>query len=105
MSKSSVKTSSPPIAQIIELLGKKWMMRVIWELRSGALTFRGLQERCDNMSPSVLNTRLRELEENSLIDKNAPGGYELSALGRELLIVYEPLNVWAAKWVEQRDKR
>ena len=92
----------PAIAEIVELLGKKWVMRIIWELRSKPLTFRELQSACENLSPTVLNSRLKLLRENRLLDKHLDRGYDLTAMGRELLEVYKPLNQWAIVWQKAR---
>ena len=50
-----------PIMALMDLLGRRWALRVIWELRDGRLTFRALQEACGGVSPTVLNQRVREL--------------------------------------------
>lgn len=92
----------PAIAEIIELLGKKWVMRIIWELREEPLTFRALQVACGNISPTVLNSRLKLLEASILVEKNKPNGYRLSETGRDLLEVYKPLNQWASTWQAKR---
>ena len=49
--------SGRPIMALLDLLGRRWALRMLWELREGGLSFRALQERCDGVSPSVLNTR------------------------------------------------
>jgi len=46
---------------LLDLLGRRWTLRVIWELRDAPLLFRELQARCEGMSSSVLNQRLQEL--------------------------------------------
>ena len=51
------------INEAMELCHRRWMLRVIWELREGAWTFRALQARCGDLSPTVLNQRLTELRE------------------------------------------
>lgn len=43
------------------MLGRRWALRLAWELRDGPLGFRNLQSRCDAMSSSVLSQRLAEL--------------------------------------------
>ena len=64
-----------PIMAALDLLGRRWTLRVLWELRDGsAASFRELRERCDKMSTSVLNQRLAELREAGLVDAGA-GGY------------------------------
>ena len=51
---------------VLDLLGRRWMLRVLWQLRDGPLTFRALREQCDAVSPSVLNTRLAEMRDAGL---------------------------------------
>jgi len=87
---------------LLDLLGRRWALRVLWELRSGPLTFRGLRARCDEMSPSVLNTRLRELREAGIIDDRSTAGYALTQHGRDLLRALEPFNEWAKAWARRQ---
>jgi DNA-binding HxlR family transcriptional regulator len=89
--------SGRPIMALLDLLGRRWALRTIWELRDGPSTFRELQDRCDGMSSSVLNQRLAELREAGIVDLGQ-GGYELTAEGRRLLDAYGPLDAWAERW-------
>lgn len=89
--------SGKPIMALLDLLGRRWALRVIWELREGPLLFRSLQERCAGMSSSVLNQRLRELREAGVIE-GGDGGYRLTGEGRRLLDAYPPLHAWAERW-------
>ena len=82
---------------LLDLLGRRWTMRILWELRSAPLSFRALQAACGQMSPSVLNLRLRELGCAALVE-STPEGYALTARGRELLALFGPLNDWAEDW-------
>jgi DNA-binding HxlR family transcriptional regulator len=85
---------------LLDLLGRRWALRVLWELRDGdALSFRELQARCGGVSSSVLNDRLRELREASIVDAEpAAGGYRLTREGAELVRALEPLSTWAKRW-------
>jgi DNA-binding HxlR family transcriptional regulator len=83
---------------LFDLLGRRWTLRILWELRDGGLTFRELQARCDTMSSSVLNQRLRELRAADIVALADAGGYELTAGGRALLDALLPLHAWAADW-------
>lgn len=87
-----------PIMALLDLLGRRWVMRIIWELRDTPLTFRELRERCDAMSPTVLNQRLHELRETSIIETAESGGYTLSQPGRDLLQAMMPLLHWSDEW-------
>ena len=85
---------------LLELLGKRWTMRVLWELRASRLTFRALQQACDGVSPAVLNDRLRELRDGKLVDLGDGEGYGLTALGKELLERFTPIVSWAERWAK-----
>lgn len=87
-----------PIMALLDLLGRRWVMRIIWELRGAPLTFRQLREQCDAMSPTVLNARLHELRATSIIEVGASGGYTLSPAGNTLLAAMMPLLHWSEDW-------
>ena len=93
--------SGRPIMAALDLLGRRWALRVLWELREAPLTFRAIQEACDSVSPTVLNTRLGELKEAGLVETTS-GGYILSSLGRGLCTALAPLQKWANGWARQR---
>jgi DNA-binding HxlR family transcriptional regulator len=86
-----------PIMALLDLLGRRWAMRVIWELRGEPLTFRDLQAACDGMSSSVLNQRLGELREAGIAER-AGEGFRLTDDGRRLLEAFAPLDAWARRW-------
>jgi len=92
--------SGRPIMVVLDLLGRRGAMRVLWELRGKeALTFRALQDAADT-NPALLNTRLKELREAGLVDHE--GGYRLTAQGRALLKAMQPLWDWAHAWGSAR---
>ncbi len=87
-----------PIMALFDLLGRRWAMGVLWTLsQSGPLTFRELQQRCETISPTVLNVRLKELREARLVE-HAGEGYQPSAMGRELYALLVPLGAWSRAW-------
>lgn len=83
---------------LLDLLGRRWLLRVLWELRGAPLTFRQLRERCDAMSPTVLNRRLRELRDAGIVVLEQPGGYALTRSGAQLLEALMPLQRWSEQW-------
>jgi DNA-binding HxlR family transcriptional regulator len=94
-----------PIMAAFDLLGRRGVLRIMWELRSAEpFTFRALQAATE-LSPATLNTRLRELREAGLLDAEA--GYRLTALGLQLPTALEPLHTWSVKWARSagRPKR
>lgn len=91
-------TTGRPLNALLDLLGRRWAMRILWELREGPCTFRALQERCGGISPTVLNQRIRELRQTALIEAGEDPGYQLTPLGQELGEVMAPLKAWADRW-------
>ncbi len=96
---------SRPIMQVLEWLGRRWTLRVLWELRAGALPFRALQQRCDAVSPTVLNDRLRELRAAGVVEWQEASGYALTAEGRALGALLLPMNAWAERWARRARSR
>ena len=78
----------------LDLLGRRWTLRLLWELREGPLTFRAIRDACEQVSPTVLNTRLRELKESGIVE-STDAGYALTAQGRKLRRSLAPLYRWA----------
>ena len=97
----SQQRAKEAINAALELFNRRWVLRVLWELRGEAMSFRALQSACGDLSPTVLNQRLAELREAALVDAGE-AGYALTPLGRELIVAFEPLTAWALRWHSQR---
>ena len=87
-----------PIMVLLDLLGRRWSLRILWELREAPLTSRALRAACDEASPTVLQARLSELREAGFIELVPAGGYELTGPGRELNETLLPLHRFAERW-------
>lgn len=88
-----------PIMALLDLLGRRWTLRIVWELREEPKRFRELQDLI-GASPTIVNTRLAELREAKLVELDEAVGYRLTALGNELLRLFLPLHVWSEKWAK-----
>ena len=92
-----------PVAKAAEIIGDPWSILIVRELLLGSSRFNLLQRGLPRISPTVLNTRLKELEERGVIVKRRLNGqrghdYRLTAAGRELSAVVEALAVWGMRW-------
>jgi len=90
-----------PLMAALDLLGRRWALRILWELTDGPRGARELRQRCDAMSPSVLYQRLAELTEAQLITQDASNRYQLTPLGQALATAIAPLDQWARTWARQ----
>jgi len=91
-------TTGRPLMAALDLLGRRWTLRILWELRDGPLGARALRVRCDEMSSSVLYQRLGELTDAGLVQRDDEERYELTTLGGQLGSAIEPLDAWARRW-------
>ncbi len=96
-------TTGRPIMALLDLLGRRWTLRVLWELRDQTLSFRSLQARCDAMSPSVLNQRLSELRDAGVVELLPEGGFRLTTEGGRLLDALAPIDKWANRWAKREN--
>ena len=92
-----------PIMVLLDLLGWRWALRILWELRQQTLTSRSLRAACDEASPTVLQARLSELRAAGFIELVPSSGYRLTAMGRELQDHLLPLHRFAERWSKLKD--
>lgn len=97
-------TTGRPIMAAMDLLGRRWTLRLIWELRDGPVGARALLARCEGLSSSVLYQRLGELTASGLIASNGDG-YRLTSLGAGLGRALAPLDAWARDWAAEGVQR
>jgi DNA-binding HxlR family transcriptional regulator len=83
---------------LLDLLGRRWALRILWELRQQPASFQVLQRRCDSMSTSVLSQRLGELREAQLVERDQAGAYTLTESGSGLLARLDGIDAWTQEW-------
>ena len=90
--------SGRPVMALLDLLGRRWTLRIVWELREQTLTSRAMRAACDEVSPTVLQARLSELREAGFVELIPGSGYRLTELGRDLQETFLPLHRFAERW-------
>ncbi|AVT34374.1 transcriptional regulator [Plantactinospora sp. BC1] len=85
----------------LDLFGRRWSLRIVWELHGGPLGFRALRQRCDSMSSSVLRQRLGELVDAGLVRQGPDSGYALTELGHGAYEALRPLLRWSERWAAE----
>lgn len=89
-----------PIMALFDLLGRNWAMGIIWNLQDGSATFRELQQRCESISPGILNNRIKELREAAIVERTLEG-YQLTQRGKELMELLRPFGEWSRNWSKE----
>jgi DNA-binding HxlR family transcriptional regulator len=88
-----------PVMALLDLLGRRWTMRLLWELRDGPMRFVALRKAAGGMSQSVLVVRLAELTAAGIVEETKDG-YALTPRGRTLTAQLVKLDRWALEWAE-----
>jgi DNA-binding HxlR family transcriptional regulator len=86
---------------LLDLLGRRWALRLVWDLRDRRLNFRDLLELLDGNS-GALNTRIKELRQAGIVDHLDGHGYGLTPEGKKLLESLLPLHHWAESWAKRK---
>ncbi|KRN33195.1 MarR family transcriptional regulator [Liquorilactobacillus mali] len=94
----------PRFEKTFGILGRKWNGLIIDVLLTeGPLRFRDLANKVDKCSDRVLVERLKELEEEGLLERviyedSCRPVYSLTERGEDLHCVMSELHDWAKKW-------
>ena len=97
MADAADEAADAAMLALFDVLGRRWALRVLWELRAGGLTYRELAAQVPDMSTSVLTQRLRELRAAHLVEHERGSGYRLTADGSNLLGHIADLRDWAGQ--------
>ncbi len=92
--------SGAPVMALFDLLGRRWAMGIIWQLSDDCLRFSELQEKCTTISPTILSSRIKDLQEARLIERTIDG-YRLTDVGMDLFKILEPFQEWSLSWAKQ----
>ncbi len=94
----------PDFHAAIELIGKRWTGAIVCALTEQSMRFGELRKAIPGLSDRLLSQRLRELEEEGLVERAVEAGtpvrvtYSLSAKGEELGPALDELKSWAKRW-------
>ena len=92
-----------PVSELLSRIGDKWSVLIVSLLGAGPLRFSALRRAIDGISQKMLTATLRSLERDGFVSRSvlptAPPrvDYELTALGRDLLVPVGALAGWARK--------
>jgi len=96
----------PHFHAAIELIGKRWTGAILSCLTVGPQRFGELTRAVPGVSDRLLSRRLRELEEEGLVERDVESGapvkvtYSLTEKGADLGPVIHELKLWATRWHE-----
>ena len=89
------------VSEILQRVGDKWTVLVVGKLGGGSMRFNELRQAVGGISQKMLTTTLRGLERDGFVTRTVfptippRVDYELTELGRELLVPVNALGEWA----------
>lgn len=89
------------VSAILQRVGDKWTVLVVTTLGKGPMRFNALRHAIGGISQKMLTTTLRSLERDGFATRTVfptippRVDYELTELGRELLVPVTALGEWA----------
>lgn len=94
----------PHFHRAIELIGKRWTGAIVVALIERPMRYGELGKAVPGLSDRLLSQRLRELEEEGLVERQVEAGspvrvtYSLTEAGQQLDPVLSELKSWARRW-------
>lgn len=91
------------IAEILDRIGDKWTVLVVGALEQGPLRYNEIRHTIDGISQRMLTLTLKQLERDGLVTRTMYPtipprvDYELTQLGRNLMVPLRSLYDWAVK--------
>jgi len=101
------------LESIVDIIGKKWNLLIIWHLRGDVLRFTKLQYRICNVNSKTITKHLRDLEQHGVITRKVFAEvpprveYALTERGAALLPIIESMLEWGGAYpsAEQEEGR
>lgn len=84
----------------LNVISGKWKLPIIASLLHGKKRFKDLQNSVEKITPRMLSKELKELELNGIVERKVHDStpvlieYELTASGRKLTEVLDPMVKW-----------
>jgi DNA-binding HxlR family transcriptional regulator len=89
------------VSEVLARVGDKWTVQVVSQLGGGPMRFSELRRAIDGISQKMLTATLRGLERDGFCTRTVYPSvpprveYELTELGRDLLVPVQELADWA----------
>lgn len=103
MARTYDRQQACPIARSLDMVGDRWTLLVIRDLRRGQSKFADLLVSLQGISPTVLSERLQSLEQDEIVarrfysDHPPRAEYVLTAKGDALAPVLQAFYAWGAE--------
>ena len=92
-----------PLEELLDLLGGKWKVIILWHLQEGMLRFSELRKRMPSITQKMLTQQLRELEQKEMVLRKVYAEvpprveYQLTPKGKLIRPLLQEMHQWSKK--------
>ena len=96
-----------PVATTVSVIGSKWKLLILRNLRARPWRFNELQKDLEGISQKVLTENLRQMEADGIVTRTVYPEipphveYALSPLGESMRPILDTMEAWGARYKEQ----
>ncbi|MCC5802017.1 winged helix-turn-helix transcriptional regulator [Rossellomorea vietnamensis] len=93
---------------VIDVIGGKWKVLILWNLNEGVKRFNELKRSLPNITQKMLTQQLRELEEHGLVERKVyqevppKVEYSTTEMGKKLQATLFEMCKWGDEYAEQK---
>ena len=97
-----------PVATTVQLIGNKWKLLIMRNLRVRPWRFNELQKSLEGISQKILTDSLRSMESDGIVTRTAYHEvpprveYALSELGESMLPIINAMEAWGIEYKKQQ---
>ncbi len=97
-----------PVATTVQLIGNKWKLLIMRNLRVRPWRFNELQKSLEGISQKVLTDSLRSMESDGIVTRTAYPEvpprveYSLSEVGKSMLPIINAMEAWGIEYKKQQ---
>ncbi|QFR39579.1 helix-turn-helix transcriptional regulator [Candidatus Gracilibacteria bacterium 28_42_T64] len=94
-----------PIVTLVSFISKKWMLFIIRAIADGASCYSEMEKELQNINPSILSSRLKELQDFGFVEKKIVSEspvkieYKLTKKGKSFSQQIENIVNWSVEWM------
>ena len=96
-------TPACPVQRVIEMIGGKWKLVILFHLLDGTKRFNELRRLMPEVTQRMLTRQLRELEEHEIVKRKVypqippKVEYSVTELGKSLKSILDVIHDWGAE--------
>ena len=99
------------VDNVVDIIGRKWNLIIIWHLRTCTLRFSEIQKRMCGINSKTITKHLRDLEQNNIVTRTVYAEvpprveYALTNQGKGILPIIDAMLIWGDTWLDPGEEK